>query len=296
MKQSTILRAMTRDGSARILVVDSTAMVNRAIEIHRTTPTASAALGRILSAASLMGCMLKEEKNTLTLRFQGDGSAGTVLAVSDMYGNVRGYIENPDADAPKRADGKLNVAGIIGRGRLSVVKDLGMKEPYIGLTEIVSGEIAEDIASYFARSEQIPTLCALGVLVDIDYSCKGAGGVIVQLLPYAAEETAAVLEKNAEYLKNISGLFGEGKTCRDVLQLASQDVPYDIFDEIPVEYRCDCSRERTARALASLGRSEVESIVREQGKAEVQCHFCGKKYIFEKADFEKMFERTDKKD
>lgn len=296
MKQSTILRAMTRDGSARILVVDSTAMVNRAIEIHKTTPTASAALGRILSAASLMGCMLKEKKNTLTLRFQGDGSAGTVLAVSDMYGNVRGYIENPDADAPKRADGKLNVGGIIGRGRISVVKDLGMKEPYIGLTEIVSGEIAEDIASYFARSEQVPTLCALGVLVDVDYSCKGAGGIMVQLLPYATEETAAVLEKNAEYLKNISGLFGDGKTCRDVLQLAAQDIPYDIFDEIPVEYRCDCSRERTARALASLGHSEVESIVCEQGRAEVQCHFCGKKYIFEKADCEEMFNRTDIKD
>lgn len=295
MKNSSILRAMTRDGSARILVIDSTAIVNRAAEIHKTTPTATAALGRVLSAASLMGCMLKEEKDTLTLRFQGDGSAGIILAVSDMYGNVRGYIENADADAPKRSDGKLNVGGIIGKGRVSVVKDMGLKEPYIGFTEIVSGEIAEDIASYYAKSEQIPTLCALGVLVDIDYSCKGAGGVIIQLLPYASEDTTAILERNAEHLKNLSGLFGEGKSCQDILKLALQDIPYDIFDEIPVAYRCDCSRQRTARALIGLGRSEVEEILREQGRAELQCHFCGQKYIFEREECEELLRCSEAK-
>ena len=294
---STILRAMTRDGSARAFVINSTEMVNTAIGYHKTTPTASALLGRTLTAASMMGTLLKDKGNTLTLNIRGDGPAKNVIAVSDYAGNVKGYIAEPYIDIPKKSNGKLDVSGAIGHGTLSVVKDIGLKEPYSGMINLVSGEIAEDITQYFAVSEQTPSLCALGVLIDRDYTCKAAGGVLVSLLPFAAEETIAHLEKNAEKLSNISRLFDEGKTCQEVLDIVLEGIEYDIFDELDVGYACDCSRERCARALVSLGKSEVESLFadcRSEGKPEeiqFECHFCDKKYLFTKEDSEKLFEK-----
>lgn len=294
-KTSTMLRAMTRDGSARAFVIDSTAIVDDAIKYHGTTPTASALLGRILTATSIMGTLLKDKGNSLTINVRGDGPAKNVIAVSDYAGNVRGYIENPLVDIPKKANGKMDVSGAIGRGTLSVTKDIGLKEPYCGTINLVSGEIAEDITHYFAISEQTPSLCALGVLIDRDYSCLAAGGVLVSLLPFAAEDTIEKLEKNAAKITNVSRLFADGLSTLDILNLVLDGIEYDIFDELDVAYRCDCSRERCARALVSLGLKEVESIFdecRAEGKPEeiqFECHFCNKKYLFNKDEAIDMF-------
>ena len=216
MEKNNVLRAMTHDGAARILIINSTEIVDTAVRYHGTVPTATAALGRVMTAASLMGTMLKEPEGRLTVKFKGDGSAGTLLAVSDYMGNVKGYIANPAAELPKKPNGKLDVGGIVGHGELCVIRDEGTGEPQTGISEITSGEIAEDICSYFAQSEQIPTVCSLGVLVDIDLSCRAAGGVLIQLLPYAAEETVAAIEKNLPRMSNISALFDKGMTNEEI--------------------------------------------------------------------------------
>ena len=289
-KYGKMLRAMSRDGSARAFVLNSTAIVNEAIRFHHTTPTATAALGRVLTAASFMGSMLKEKEHSLTLRFHGDGPAGTILAVADYYGNVKGYIEHPEVDLPCKANGKLDVGGAVGKGTLSLSRDVGLKEPYTSQAPITSGEIAEDLTNYYATSEQTPTLCALGVLVAPDYSCSGAGGVLIQLLPYPDEETVSLLERNAAFLSSVSSMFASGKTNEEILKVAFQDIPYDLFDELEVSYQCDCSRDRTARALIAIGKKEVDAILEEQGKVEVCCHFCDKRYIFTPKDCEKLFQ------
>ena len=293
---SKILRAMTSDGSARAYVINSTDIVNTAIKYHGTVPTASALLGRVLTATSVMGCMLPENGDVITVAVRGNGIAGTTLCCADYFGNVRGYVSNPMADLPVRADGKLDVSGIVGGGILSVMKDVGDEVPYNGNIELVSGEIAEDIAQYFATSEQTPTLCALGVLIDTDYTCKASGGVFVQLLPFPDETIIPKLEENAKNLSGLSHKFASGLSNEDILKIALDGIEYDLFDEIEVEYKCDCSRERTARALVSLGRAEVEGIFEEmrtegkEEKIELECHFCDKKYAFTRDEALKLFE------
>lgn len=293
---STILRAMTRDGSARAYVINSKDIVNEAISYHKTSPTATALLGRLLTATSVMGTMLPEDGCTLTVAIRGNGLAGTTLAVGDYYGDVKGYIANPQADLPLKPSGKLDVSGIVGGGILSVSKDVGDDVPFNGNIELVSGEVAEDIAQYYAVSEQTPTLIALGVLVDTDYTCRAAGGVFVQLLPFADEEIISKLEENAKLLNNISTQFDKGLSNEDILKLALNGIEYDLFDEIDVKYSCNCSRERTARAILSLGKNEVLDIFKEQRekgedeKLVLGCHFCNKSYEFTKDEVLKLFE------
>ncbi len=286
---------MTKDGSARIHVIDSTDIVNRAIEIHKTSATAGAAIGRLLTVTSVMGSMLGDPEDSVTVTLRGDGAAGILTAVSDYEGNVRGYIENPLADLPLNERGKLDVGGIVGAGVLQVIRDAGGEEPYIGMTELVSGEIGDDIAAYYVESEQIPTMCAVGVLIGRDLSCLGSGCVFIQMLPFYDDNTAARLEENAGKLSRVSSLFAEGRSCEEIMEIALSGVEYDIFDSIDVEYRCTCSRERTARAVRSLGRQEVERILNEERTAnrdeiiELGCRFCGKKYTFDRKEAEALF-------
>ena len=283
---SEILRAMTSDGSARVIVINSTDIVNRAIEMHGTAPTATAALGRALSCASMMGSLLKEKENSLTLNFRGDGPIGGVLAVSDYMGNVRGYAVNPKCDLPRKPNGKLDVGAAIGKGGLYVIRDEGEKEPYVGITNIVSGEIAEDITAYYAESEQIPTLCSLGVLVNPDGSCQAAGGVLVQLLPFADDAVVDILEKNAPTLTNVSRLIAGGASVLEIAKMALAGIAFDVFDNYEVEYKCTCSRERTLDALITLPKQDLEDIFEQEDIMTTECHFCDAKYQFTREDVE----------
>ncbi len=290
---SYIVRAMTRDGSARAVVIDAKSIVERAREIHSTSPTATAALGRTLTAASMIGSLMGNSDDLLTLRFKGDGNGGTIVATSDYLGNVRGFIQNPNVDLPLKSNGKLDVAGCVGAGQLYVLRDLGESEPYVGISDIVSGEIAEDIAAYYAKSEQIPTLCALGVLIGVDYSVETAGGVLIQLLPNADEGIIDILEQNAAKLPPLTTML-KSMTPEEVLAEFLKGIEYDVFDKMDCEYLCTCSRERTANALMSLGKKELEEMIADGG-AELSCQFCDKKYKFSASDLRELVKGINKK-
>lgn len=287
---STIIRAMTRDGSARAIVIDARDIVERAREIHNTTPTASAALGRTLIAASLAGSLLGEKGDLLTLRFKGDGPGGTIVASGDYLGNVRGFIQNPRADLPLRPDGKLNVGGCVGRGNLYVLRDAGGAEPYIGVAEIQTGEIGDDIAYYYATSEQVPTVCALGVLVDIDLTIKRAGGALVQLLPFADDEVASKIEQNAQKMRPVTEILLDG-TPEDILKTVFDGLEYDIFDTFDFGYKCVCSREKTDAALISLGEKELTDMMNSDEETVISCGFCDKTYKYTKSDLRGLIAR-----
>lgn len=283
---SYIIRAMTRDGSARAVITDSRDTVERARAIHNTSPTATAALGRILTAASLIGSLMGNPDDLLTLRFKGDGNGGTAVASSDYLGNVRGFIQHPDVDLPLKPNGKLDVAACIGAGQLYVLRDTGEKEPYVGISDIVSGEIAEDIAAYYAKSEQIPTLCALGVLVGRDRTVDAAGGVLIQLMPGADDAIIDTLEKNSASLPPLTSMLKES-SAEEVLGRYLSGIEYDVFDKMDCGYVCPCSRERTDKALISLGKKDIEDMINDGG-AELSCQFCDKKYRYSASDLKSL--------
>ncbi len=276
-----LVRAITSDGMVKAVAVSTRDLTERARNIHKTLPVATAALGRTLAAASMLGNALKEQQGSVTLQIKGGGPLGSILAVSDCEGNVRGYVQNPQVDLPLRSDGKLNVgAAVGGDGTLTVMRDLGLKEPYIGSVELLSGEIAEDLAAYFVESEQIPTACALGVLVDRDQSVRAAGGYLIQLLPGAGEDVISRVEQGVLAAGQVTGLLDKNPDPETMLKTVLSDFDLEILETSPIEYRCYCSRERVTRALISLGADELEKIIREQGGAELTCQFCDRVHRF----------------
>ena len=284
-----IVRAISADGYFKATAISGRDLVERARNIHTLLPVATAALGRTLMAASMMGDALKEEKGSVTLQIKGGGPLGTVLAVSDCGGNVRGYVQNPHVELMEKHPGKLDVGRAVGTsGTLTVIKDIGLKEPYVGSIGLFSGEIADDLAMYFVESEQIPTACALGVLVGTDQSVTAAGGYLIQLLPGAPEEVIDQIEAGIKQVGPVSGALASGLDGEGLLRAVLSGFELEILETHPVAYQCYCSRERVTRALISMGRQELSDLIEEQGQAELTCQFCDKVYHFSKEELEEL--------
>ena len=276
-----IVRAMTADGFVKAMAIASTNLVERARNIHNTTPTATVALGRVLTAASMMGNLQKVENGALTLQVRGNGPLGTILATSDAVGNVRGYVHNPSITLLEKYAGKLDVGAAVGTdGMLTVIRDLQMKEPYIGSVALVSGEIADDVTAYFAQSEQTPTACALGVLVDTDHSVKVAGGYLIQLLPGAPEEVISRLEQGIAKAGAVTPLLSDGLTPEDILRRVMADFELEFLETTEVSYKCYCSRERVTSTLISVGKKDLQEMIDEGKPVTIECQFCDTKYRF----------------
>ena len=288
-----IVRTISDDASVVATAIDATDIVAEIERIHKTSAVVTAALGRLTIGASLMGIGLKGQKDSLTLRMNGNGPTGALIAVADSYGNVKSYVCNPVVELPLNQYGKLDVSGAVGKeGTLSVVKDLGLKEPYCGQVPIASGEIAEDIASYYAVSEQIPTVCGLGVLVNPDLTVKAAGGYLIQLLPFADESCIDILEKNVNSLPSVTQMLSSGVTAEDMAMRVLEGLKPNVMDNLEAFYKCDCSKERVETALISIGREELAAMADEQETSEVCCHFCGKKYHFSSADIRGLMKKA----
>ena len=290
-----IIRVIAKDAPVKAMAITARDTVERARAIHDCWPVASAALGRLLMAASMMGAVLKAEDGSVTLRVRGGGPLGALTAVSDSGGNVRGYVQNPAVDVPRKAKGKLDVgAAVGGEGDLTVIRDLGMKEPYIGSVELVGGEIAEDIAAYFVESEQIPTACALGVLIAPDQTVQAAGGYLIQLLPGADDAVVSAVERGMARLGAVSARLDGGMEPLELLQEVLADFELEVLETTPIEYRCYCSEERVSRALISLGREELDKLIREQDGAELTCQFCDRVYRYSGDQLRALREELDR--
>ncbi|MCC8131791.1 MAG: Hsp33 family molecular chaperone HslO [Oscillospiraceae bacterium] len=286
-----IVRTISKDASVVCSTIDGTDIVSEIEKIHGTSAVVTAALGRLAMGTSLVGFGLKDEGDSVTLRVNGGGPIGSLTAVSDYLGNVKCYCDNNIVEIPLRPDGKLDVGGAVGNdGTLSVIKDLGLKEPYIGQTALVSGEIAEDITQYFAESEQTPTVCALGVLVNPDLTVKRAGGFLLQLLPFAPDESIDVIERNISKISSVTSLMEQGMSAEDIALLTLDGLEPNVLDDFEVSYRCDCSRERTERILRSLGEKELRDLSQDE-TTEVKCHFCGKSYKFSSEEILSLIEK-----
>lgn len=280
------MRAISSDGGIRVIFCNSTEVVKKSCEIHHTSKTMTAVLGRALTGTSLMASLLKDKDNTLTFQLRGDGPCGSVVCVGDYMGNVRGYADDVTVELPPNALGKLDVGGAVGRGSMYIIKDLGMNEPYVGVAPIVTGEIADDITEYFASSEQTPTVCALGVRVDNDNMCFASGGYLVQLMPGYTEEDISIIENNVNKMLSVSKLIADGHEGEEIIAMILDGIGYEIFDEFDIDYICPCNREKYLRALIGLNEEDMNEL-RESGQpVETNCRFCGKKFTFELAELE----------
>ena len=294
MSKDYLYSAVAANGVIRVIGAETTNLVEKAMTIHDTSPVATAALGRVLTVSAIMSRGLKNDDDSMTIQFRGDGPIGCVVAVTDAFANVRGYVGNPNVDLPLNAKGKLDVGGAIGKGYLSIIKDLGLKEPYQGTIPLVSGEIAEDISCYFAVSEQVPSVVSLGVLVgpgdDERNHVVCAGGFSLQLMPGATEELISVLEERVNKIASVTTLLKEGKTIKEIIGELLEG--YDVTDETETEcgYNCSCSKEKMEKALVSLGRGELEEIIDTTGEAELTCQFCRTSHKFDKDELEKILE------
>ena len=276
-----IIRCITSDGAVMVSAIDSTDIAYKASVLHGASPVASAALGRLLSAASMMGAQLKSSKSTINIRFEGDGPLGAVMAVADANGNVKGFVSDPDCPTEHYNSGKLNVAAAVGHGIMSVMKDFGEGEPYIGKIPLVSGEIAEDITNYYATSEQIPTVCALGVLIDKESAqVLLSGGLLIQLLPGADDSTIDRIEQNVSVLDSVTTMLAKGMTALDMCKAALQGFEVEVLDEFPVKYVCGCSREKIASLIAAMPEEEIQAMIEQDHGAQADCRFCKKHYSF----------------
>ena len=288
-----LVRGMTMDGFVKVVAIRSTELVKRAAQIHGTTPNATAAFGRALTAGSMMGNMQKVENGSMTLQIRGGGPIGTITCVSDPEGNVRGFVTEPKLPLVEKYPGKLDVGASVGTdGTLTVIRDLQMKEPYIGSVPLVTGEIGDDVTAYFAQSEQTPTACALGVLVDRDCSVKVAGGYLLQLLPGAPDETIDALERGIKRAGSVTAMLEQGLTPEDILGQVCGDLGVVFMETTPIEYRCYCSRERVTAALISLGRGELEQIMEEEKSFPVECQFCDTVYRFTPEDISEILKNV----
>ena len=287
----SLTKAVTKDGFLRIYTVVSTETARQAQRYHQLSPVASAALGRLLAAGSMMGAMLKTEGASLTLQMKGDGPLGSLVVVADENGNVKGYAANPMVDLPLKENGKLDVGRAVGRGTLSVIKDLKMKEPYIGQIPIQTGEVGDDLAYYFAQSEQIPSVVSLGVLVDRDYTVKHAGGFIIQVMPDCDEKTLTKLENSIQHLMPVTEMLQQGMDGAAIIRYVMLGFETEILEETEVGYHCDCSRDRMERALISLGKKELEDMIVQQGGAEIVCQFCNTAFQFQAEDLRALQRR-----
>lgn len=297
MSQDKIIRCITSDGAVVISAAETSNIVFKASKIHRTSPVATAALGRLLTAASIMGAQLKQKDASITLRINTENSdTGAVIAVSDSKGNVRGYVQNPNCPTEYYENGKLNVGKAVGSsGVLNVMRDYGTGEPYIGMVPLVSGEIAEDITNYFASSEQIPTVCALGVLLDKEsHEVLLSGGFLLQLLPGADDSTITKIEENIGRLEPVTTMLAKGMSIKEICDAALDGFEVEVLDEMPIDYICGCSREKVERAFCMMSDEDIRASAEEKGHAEASCHFCNKIYRFSKAELEKLIEEKHK--
>ena len=287
-----MVRATAADAQIRAFAITTRNLVEKARKIHDLSPICSAALGRLMSGALMMGDMLKNEKDALTVTVDGDGPIGGLLATVNNRGEVKGYVKNNAVALPNNEAGHLNVGGAVGNGTLTVIRDLGLKDPYVGTIQLLSGEIADDLTCYFVESEQIPSSVGLGVLVNKDFSIMEAGGFIVQLMPGASEEAISRLESNIQGMKTVTDILREGKTPEDLLNMVLDGFDFEITDNKNVKFHCGCDRDRVERALVLLGKKELENLAADGEDVEIKCHFCGKAYSFSPADLNDMMQKA----
>lgn len=293
MNGDYLVRATAAGETVRAFAVRSTEMAATAREKHMTLPVVTAALGRLLSAGAMMGSMMKGEKDKLTLQMKGDGPIGMLTVTADSHGNVKGFPANPAVDIPRKYAGKLDVGAAVGKGVLTVIMDLGLREPYNGQVEIQTGEIGDDLAYYFTVSEQTPSAVGLGVMVDTDSSVKHSGGFIIQIMPDASEETIAAIESKVSGAPSVTSMMEDGMTPEDILEYYLGDLDLSINETEPVRFYCDCSKERVAGALATLSRSDLEEIINDGEEIEVKCYFCNSAYTFDIDELNKIMEGRD---